>query len=681
MLSVGIDKSNNQHNKTDIHRDACLLYTNANGFQNKLKELKVVLSTKKYKIVCITETHLHKVPDSDVEIPQFEIFREDRNAVGKRGPKGGSMVYVHQSYDAKRLKFFDNMESLALEITNDKGHSFVLVCVYRSCNLSEATNHDIISEFIRLSNFAQKEILVVGDVNLPDVDWNIGSVTGPLKTVNKKLVMQQDMLDCFLDNGFSWYLNNSDVTRRRLVANNLQESSLDQILYTKKDFVLHFDKLAPFGKSDHIVLAVTINFKTSVEDLGMVSSTKKMWAKYDDQNLLDYSSSIDWEYSSPDLSVEEMWTELYSKFELIEDQVPVKIQKRDRYGNLLKDIPWDTAYLVRKRKEKDKAWAQFDLDPCTNTFYTALSKQDAYEIVDNESRTKHEAKIVKNLKYNCKPLFHYINSQQKSKVHVSKLKKDDGQFSSTPQEIVEILANHFQSVFKLEEFGPLPRECYATDKSDLYDGQDATLHASFEKVQKLLSGVDRNKAIGPDRMPPKFPKVLSDDLEFVKAVSILFNRCIEQECIPTPWKTAHVVPVHKKESYVEKENYRPVSLTCILSKVYERFLSDHILDQIADKLSKHQHGFRKKRSCLSNLLETLEQLMSSLNQNEKADILYFDFSKAFDSVSHYKLLLKLENIGLSAKVRSIIKDFLTDRKFLVKVGDVLNLPSNWYFQE
>ena len=88
-----------------------------------------------------------------------------------------------------------------------------------------------------------------------------------------------------------------------------------------------------------------------------------------------------------------MWTELYSKFELIEDQVPVKIQKRDRYGNLLKDIPWDTAYLVRKRKEKDKAWAQFDLDPCTNTFYTALSKQDAYENADNESRTKHEAKI------------------------------------------------------------------------------------------------------------------------------------------------------------------------------------------------------------------------------------------------------------------------------------------------
>ena len=61
-----------------------------------------------------------------------------------------------------------------------------------------------------------------------------------------------------------------------------------------------------------------------------------------------------------------------------------------------------------------------------------------------------------------------------------------------------------------------------------------------------------------------------------------------------------------------------------------------------------------------------------MNENEKADILYFDFSKALDSVSHFKLLVKLENIGLSTKIRSIIKDFLTNRTFQVKVGDVLS---------
>ena len=224
-----------------------------------------------------------------------------------------------------------------------------------------------------------KEILVVGDVNMPDVDWNTGTVIGPQDSVNKKLLMQQAMLDCFLDNCLTWFLDNNDITRRRLVGDDLQESSLDQVLSSRNDFVLHFDKLAPFGKSDHIVLAIAVNFETSNDDACMVSSTKRMWSKCDAQCLLDLSLEVDWNFSSPDLSVEDMWNELYSKFEQLEEKVPVKIQKRDRYGNLIKDIPWDTAYLVRKRKAKDKSWAEFDLAPSTSTFYTALGKQNDYE--------------------------------------------------------------------------------------------------------------------------------------------------------------------------------------------------------------------------------------------------------------------------------------------------------------
>ena len=124
------------------------------------------------------------------------------------------MIYVHQPYDVERLNFFDGLESLALQITNDNGNIFVLVCLYRSCNISELGNQNIISELARLSMVTDKEILVVGDINLPDVDWNTGSVVGPLHSVNKKLLMQQAMLDCFLDNGLTWFLNNNDVTRR-----------------------------------------------------------------------------------------------------------------------------------------------------------------------------------------------------------------------------------------------------------------------------------------------------------------------------------------------------------------------------------------------------------------------------------------------------------------------------------
>ena len=76
----------------------------------------------------------------------------------------------------------------------------------------------------------------------------------------------------------------------------------------------------------------------------------------------------------------------------------------------MKNLPWDTSRLVRKRKQKDHAWKNFDLDPCNATFFTALSKQDDFEKAEFDAKAKHEAKVVKNLKRNCKPLFHYINS-------------------------------------------------------------------------------------------------------------------------------------------------------------------------------------------------------------------------------------------------------------------------------
>ena len=647
-----------------------MLYTNANGLANKMAELKIILSSGKYKTACITETHMNcHTSDTCLQIPQFDMHREDRS--GRNG--GGTIIYVHQSYNVKRLNFFDKLETVALDVSNDKGQSFVLVCFYRSCNSSVNDNQSLIDELTRLTKSTNKVILAVGDANLPDVDWNLSAVAGPLNSTNKKIQMQRDMLDCFLMNGLSWCLYNNDITRRRLVGVNLQEAVLDQVLCTKTDFVLHIDKLAPLGKSDHICLGMALNFKSSVDDSKLFASSKRLWSKCDSQFLLDLSYTINWAFSSNSISVDEMWEELYSKFQQIEKDVPLKVQKLDRKGNILKDIPWDTSFLVRKRKEKNHAWTEFDLDPCTATFYTALSKQDEYEKAELKAKSKHETKVVKNLKHNCKPFFHYLNSMQKSKVHVTKVKKTNGELSSTFLETVEILADHFHSVYKKDELGPLQEECYNHTTQHYNCPRVApVLETSKDKVAQLLSGLDINKAMGPDNMPPKFLKALSKNPAFVKAVTMLFNKCFEEEKIPSAWKNAHVIPVHKKGSYLDPNNYRPISLTCVLGKVYERILAEHLLDQISLNLSQHQHGFRRGKSCLSNLLETVKHVMDCIADSGKFDILYFDFSKAFDSVSHHKLLIKLENLGVDAKTRSIIKDFLSDRKFQVKVGDVLS---------
>ena len=86
---------------------------------------------------------------------------------------------------------------------------------------------------------------------------------------------------------------------------------------------------------------------------------------------------------------------------------------------------------------------------------------------------------------------------------------------------------------------------------------------SPDKVGKLLANLKENKSMGPDKLHPKLLKLLAGNSSFVSALTLLLNKCVDQETIPAVWKSAIVVPIHKKGSVHLAENYRPVSLTCI----------------------------------------------------------------------------------------------------------------------
>ena len=286
------------------------------------------------------------------------------------------------------------------------------------------------------------------------------------------------------------------------------------------------------------------------------------------------------------------------------------------------------------------------------------------------AKLKFEKKIVGKLKTNTKPFYNYLKSKNKIKRTVSSLKDPDGRITKNPQETADALADFFQSVFTEEQFGPLTEDAYISRQK--INGIMHELTILPGDVKKLLLELDINKAMGPDKIHPKLLKFLADNVGFVKAPTILFNVCIRNEEIPKIWKTALVVPLHKKGSVHLANNYRPVSLTCILCKLYEKFIRKHILSHVLDLISDKQHGFTTGRSCLSNLLETIDNVFEFLSEGNCADILYFDFSKAFDSVSHHRLLIKLEAMGIDNKFVNIIRNFLCDRTMRVVVGDALS---------
>lgn len=365
-----------------------------------------------------------------------------------------------------------------------------------------------------------------------------------------------------------------------------------------------------------------------------------------------------------------MWEELYSKLGFILDEIPVKKVILDRHGNVRAKIPWESSALVRKRKEKCKAFKIFSAVPCMTNYLTLMRKQDELEAASLRAKTWHENKITENLKLNSRPFYSYIRSKSKVKSTVCAVKDSKGRISTSATETANILADYFESVFNVETSGPLQQFLHLTTIDA--NAVENKLCANYSTVSKLLNSLNENKAHGPDNIPSKLLKILGGNCDFVEAVVDLLNQCIKEKKIPSIWKTAIVIPLHKKGSMQEAGNYRPVSLTCILCKIYENVIKEYITERLYEKITTSQHGFMAGKSCISNLLETTDCIMDMLDETNCSDVIYFDFKKAFDQVSHYRLLSKLEFYGLNQSIISIVRDFLTGRLIKVKVGDSLS---------
>ena len=141
--------------------------------------------------------------------------------------------------------------------------------------------------------------------------------------------------------------------------------------------------------------------------------------------------------------------------------------------------------------------------------------------------------------------------------------------------------------------------------------------------------------------------------------------------VPSEWKTANVTPIFKKGSPLSPLNYRPISLTCVCSKLFETGMKMVLVNYIHKNglVSTTQHGFLEARSTTSNLLQSLHDWTSNLNNKQDTIIAYIDFAKAFDRVSIPKLLHKLSHIGITGNLFSCVRSLLTDRRQRVKINN------------
>ena len=215
---------------------------------------------------------------------------------------------------------------------------------------------------------------------------------------------------------------------------------------------------------------------------------------------------------------------------------------------------------------------------------------------------------------------------------------------TSEEQTSSIFADHFSSVYNT----PLERGSYKAPLVNVVN-YISKIVITEDMILQQLEFLDGSKSPGPDGIHPNLLKRFSK--YFANILFYIFNKSFESGILLSDWKSANIVPIHKKTKLLAN-NYRPISLTSIVVKILEPIIKPIILNHLMcnNIIHSNQHGFLPMRSCNTNLLEALDEWSLLLDKGSPVVILYIDFAKAFDKVQHSILLDKLEAIGIRGQI-------------------------------
>lgn len=257
------------------------------------------------------------------------------------------------------------------------------------------------------------------------------------------------------------------------------------------------------------------------------------------------------------------------------------------------------------------------------------------------------------LRDNPQKFWKYLSPKNSAAQNLPFTNPDGSAVSATDS--AEIMNSHFSSIFTHEPSTDVP----SLPPRDF--PQMPRIFVTSEGIANLIDNLKFSSSPGPDNIPAKILK--STKIISSLILQFIFNQSLDTGFIPKDWKISKVTPVPKSGSPSDPSNYRPISLTCIACKLLEHVIYSHIathLDQNSFFFS-NQHGFRRGLSCETQLYEFSTDLHFNLDSSFQTDVIYLDFSKAFDRVPHRRLISKLSCLSIDPLALSWIKNFLTGR--------------------
>ena len=683
------------------------IFGNTRGLFPKSNQTKVSYYENLAKMnnsifICLTESHLtESIADAEIKIEGQKIYRTDR----KQRMGGGVITYLRDDLAvSSELKHSNSFcDTLGLHIPELE---LALVTIYRppKCpqfKFKEAL--ESVTEWITGLETQGKPtptILISGDFNLGFLNnWNNEHIESTKNAIEKQTNVgkavaeektQAKMLIEFVEEHFLMQQINEGTRKDRI---------LDLVFTNDENLVLRCSQIQHAKLSDHNTTVATLSYNLKPleikekENFATTVIPKYDTAGADEEDWLranELLKSIDWQTEFEGKSETEMTNKLLYEME----QAVIKTMKKkhetqdeetgeytENVNNVKKTfkstnrIPRQIrTQMKRKQEASDGLKTVKSVRKCLKLREKLENAEEELKKMAKSREMKMEESTYAKIKRNPKAFFSYAKKKQKTFSGIGPFLKENG--DPVEEHEAESLRKAYEKAFSKPK-----EEAIIKDPNEFFKDTPNEVKIEYIPVDEIeirmaIDELSPNAAPGPDGVPARLLKKCKETIS--EPLCIIWSQSLRTGNIPDIFKTAHITPILKPGNPKAKpESYRPVSLTSHLVKIFERIVKKYLQNHLEChmKISEAQHGFRQKRSCLSQLLEHYEYILKGLEQGLNVETIYLDFCKAFDKVDKGILCQRMKEKGIHGNLGVWLHNFLTNRTQCVIANNQKSFPT------
>ena len=629
------------------------MYSNVDQLLNKIDDLKSQIADYTPDLMFFTEVipkaQRNPIHEPLLIIPGFECFTNFDFTQSDLGASGirGVAIYVNEKLEREEITLNTQyQDQIWIEIKLKGKDKLLCGSIYRSPTKEKdrtiSTTLKMCDILNEVSQRNPSHLLICGDFNYPEIDW-----------VNEHVNEFTPIISPFIDviQEANLYQH---ITRPTRYRHNQEPSLLDLIFTNEEGMLSELIHKPGLGDSDHECLYFHLNCYASMNE----RPKGKNYRKGDYATIRSRLETVDWLEKLRGNFSTAYETFIGELFNAMEGCIP-------DYSNTKKGKNiYLTPDALRKKDLKNKLWKRYKKSGSIYDHRRFTQVKNELRALTRKLRFNLEKKIAKDIKTSPKQFWAYVNSRTKTRKMIPALTKDDGSIANTAKEKAETLNIFFSSVFTKEDTNNIPKN---NSVAPFLGNPLDKFEITFEMVLKKLQELKPDKSPGPDGWHPIYLKNVADLISL--PLSIVFQKSLNEGILPSDWLKACVTAIYKKGQKDLPDNYRPVSITSIICKLMESIVRDKIVEHMTynNLFSKKQHGFVPKKNCMTNLLICIEMWTQLLEDGEAVDVIYTDFSKAFDSVPHLRLLQKMTGLGITGSTLAWVEAFLSHRMQRVHV--------------